>query len=548
MALSPDDKFLFLNADTTAGESDASMYYPIRYLRGLDCPSDGAVSFYFRGPNDTTSTRIIVSTTAGFVKELFLQFVNEINFGEKAVIMLASKNTSVTATDGGSDFVYVNATVGAIIQNDDNTGFENLQVAENLNVGGTTTSSSLILTNELIVQYGGTGASSLTDNGVLFGNGAAAISAVDLSANGNVIVGGATPAVVTGANLAGAGLAATVGDGTLVLAVETLNQDTTGSAATLTTPRAINGVDFDGSAAITVTAAGSTLSDTVTVAKGGTGATSLTADGVLFGNGTSAVSAVDLSTNGNIVVGGSTPAVVTGANLAGSGLAATVGNGTLVLAVETLNQDTTGNADTATLAADATTLATPRAIFGHNFDGSAALTGVIASANLDADTAHLSGAQSFTGAKTFSAGIIPSFVKHSISGNATADYGPGAEILFGISAETTTAGAIYVLRSGTWTLMDADFPNRCRQLAAVAVGTDSAVDGMLIRGCVTLASAYTAGTDAEGIRVFASTTAGEATLTAPSASGDTVRILGYSLNAGDKKMFFNPDNSHVEIA
>jgi len=34
--------------------------------------------------------------------------------------------------------------------------------------------------------------------------------------------------------------------------VATLNQDTTGSAATLTTPRAINGVNFDGSAAITV--------------------------------------------------------------------------------------------------------------------------------------------------------------------------------------------------------------------------------------------------------------------------------------------------------
>jgi len=172
----------------------------------------------------------------------------------------------------------------------------------------------------------------------------------------------------------------------------------------------------------------------------------------------------------------------------------------------------------------------------------------VASAYLDTDTAHLSGAQSFTGAKTFSAGIIPSFVRHSISGNGTAEYGPGAEILFGISAETTTAGAIYVLRSGTWTLIDADFPNRCRQLAAVAVGTDSALHGMLIRGCVTLASVFTAGTDAEGIRVFASTTAGQATITAPSATGDTVRVLGYSLNAGDKKMFFNPDNTHVEIA
>lgn len=51
----------------------------------------------------------------------------------------------------------------------------------------------------------------------------------------------------------------------------TLNQNTTGSAATLTTPRTINGVSFNGSANITVTAAGSTLSDTVTVANGGTG-------------------------------------------------------------------------------------------------------------------------------------------------------------------------------------------------------------------------------------------------------------------------------------
>lgn len=44
--------------------------------------------------------------------------------------------------------------------------------------------------------------------------------------------------------------------------IPTLNQNTTGSAATLTTPRAINGVNFDGSAAITVTAAAGTLTGT----------------------------------------------------------------------------------------------------------------------------------------------------------------------------------------------------------------------------------------------------------------------------------------------
>jgi len=78
----------------------------------------------------------------------------------------------------------------------------------------------------------------------------------------------------------------------------------------------------------------SEVTGTLPVANGGTGATSLATDGILFGNGTSAISAVDLSTSGNIIVGGDNPAVVTGANLAGAGLAAVVGDGTLVLSVE----------------------------------------------------------------------------------------------------------------------------------------------------------------------------------------------------------------------
>ena len=63
------------------------------------------------------------------------------------------------------------------------------------------------------------------------------------------------------------------------------------TAASLTTPRAINGVDFDGSAPITVTSAGSTLSDTVPVSKGGTGNTTLASDSILTGNGASAITA-----------------------------------------------------------------------------------------------------------------------------------------------------------------------------------------------------------------------------------------------------------------
>jgi hypothetical protein len=121
----------------------------------------------------------------------------------------------------------------------------------------------------------------------------------DVPADGDIT------SVVAGTGLSGGG---TSGD--VTLNVETLNQDTTGSAATLTTPRAINGVNFDGSAPITITAAGSTLSDTVTVAKGGTGATSLTDNAILLGNGTGAVEASShLSYS---LVGGSIDALVIG--------------------------------------------------------------------------------------------------------------------------------------------------------------------------------------------------------------------------------------------
>ena len=71
---------------------------------------------------------------------------------------------------------------------------------------------------------------------------------------------------------------------------------------------------------------------------------------------------------------------------------------------------------------------------------------------------------------------------------------------------------------------------------------------MIIKGCVTLNNAYTAGSDDEGLAVYASATAGEATLTAPSSSAQFVRILGYSLNVSNKTMFLNPDSTFVKIA
>jgi hypothetical protein len=99
--------------------------------------------------------------------------------------------------------------------------------------------------------------------------------------------------------------------------VPTLNQNTTGSAATLTTARTIGGVSFNGSANINLpgvniagnqntTGTAANITGTAAVANGGTGRTTLTANNVLLGNGTTAVNFVAPGTSGNVLTSNGT--------------------------------------------------------------------------------------------------------------------------------------------------------------------------------------------------------------------------------------------------
>ena len=89
--------------------------------------------------------------------------------------------------------------------------------------------------------------------------------------------------------------------------------DTSGNAASATvleTARAINGVDFDGSAAITITAAGSTLSDTVPITKGGTGQITAAA---------AANALLNVSQGGALAIGDSSDTITIAGNLTVTG-------------------------------------------------------------------------------------------------------------------------------------------------------------------------------------------------------------------------------------
>lgn len=228
--------------------------------------------------------------------------------------------------------------------------------------------------------------------------------------------------------------------------VPTLNQSTTGNAGTATalaTPRAINGVNFDGTAPITVTAAGSTLSDTVPVSKGGTGATSLSANSLLTGDGASAISAESNLT----------------------------------------------------------------------FDGSKLIV---------------------TGLEIFS---FPDG-SNQFYGEAVS-FGSGPA---GVDGDIVQAKLYYLDSSQQWEETDADAASTSSGMLGIAVADDTA--RFLVRG---FARNTGFGGLTTGDILYVSTTSGEITNTAPSGNGDIVRVVGYCVDGGTRVIYFDPDKTFVEV-
>ena len=111
---------------------------------------------------------------------------------------------------------------------------------------------------------------------------------------------------------------------------------------------------------------------------------------------------------------------------------------------------------------------------------------------------------------------------------------------------STTQGELCYLKSdGEWAAADADATATSGGvLLALALGTDPDADGMLLRGMFTLD--HDPGTIAD--ELYVSTTAGDITGTAPSGSGDIVRVVGYCLDSTNGQIWFNPSNDFIVLA
>jgi hypothetical protein len=124
---------------------------------------------------------------------------------------------------------------------------------------------------------------------------------------------------------------------------------------------------------------------------------------------------------------------------------------------------------------------------------------------------------------------------------------------FGTFRESVTAGDLVSFANTVggqgWILADADSNVRSTQLLGITLSSASSgvsnTAGILLRGYAKFTSFPTL---TLGSPIYVSTVSGSLTSTAPTGSGDFVRVVGYCLDSGNDLIYFNPDGTWVEIA
>jgi hypothetical protein len=128
----------------------------------------------------------------------------------------------------------------------------------------------------------------------------------------------------------------------------------------------------------------------------------------------------------------------------------------------------------------------------------------------------------------------------------------GEIVFFGTFRETVAAGQLVVFtNNGTigWHLADADTTTESTGLLGISLsarvdGNNNAT-GVLVRGFARSSTYYTTAGDSDIL--YVSNTPGGITDTAPTGSGDVVRIVGYMVDDTFDLIYFCPDTTWVQL-
>lgn len=137
--------------------------------------------------------------------------------------------------------------------------------------------------------------------------------------------------------------------------------------------------------------------------------------------------------------------------------------------------------------------------------------------------------------------------KLEITTNDVANFN-GDVVFFG-DTTSMAAGRIYRFQdSGDWTLADKDNSLSGKQLLAVALGDASNINGMLIRGFVTLDDDVDQdNNNADLSKVLYLEDNGQVGSSPPTGGGDVSRIIGYSVSSNTGQIYFNPSMDWIDI-
>ena len=260
------------------------------------------------------------------------------------------------------------------------------------------------------------------------------------------------------------------GDGILINDGGTMRMTNVDTVSTYFASHSVGGTNI---ATVGTIGTGTWQGTAVTVPYGGTGATSLTDGGVLLGSGTGAVTAMAVLGDGEMIVGDGTtdPVAESGATLRTS-IGVGTGNSPQFTGIELSHaSENTLTASSGILSIEG--VAIPTISSTHTLTNKTWNGGVIASAYLDADTAHLGVTQTFTGDKTFTGTVT---VGVNGTGKDVRFYGDtsGSNLLWDESADDlifTNAG----IAVGSDATGDLYYRNASGFLARLGASTDGYV-------------------------------------------------------------------------
>ena len=351
---------------------------------------DAAVELYYDGSKklETVNTGVNVTgaiTGSGFV--IGGHRVSDIDIGGEFNDVDDHVMTSAAVQDKILGYSY--STTTGTVTSVGTTGTVNgltlsgtVTTSGNLTLGGT-----LAINNgdwsgtDLAVEHGGTGASTFTDGGILFGNGTDAIQASAVLAAGEILIGDGTtePTILDVGSASGIEILGTIGTGVwngteigLGYGGTELVGETDGKIVVADGNGAPVHLDIGSSTAITILgtiATGTWEATDVEVAHGGTGASTFTDGGVLLGSGTDPITATAVLTNGQLLIGDNSGDPTVG-TLTGTSNQITVTNGGGSITLSTPQSiDTGADVTFGTVRVDDTTTSTSKTTGALIVDG-----------------------------------------------------------------------------------------------------------------------------------------------------------------------------------